>query len=124
MADKSGNVTLDNGTITYSSDVIATIAGLAAVEIEGISGMSGNLVSGITEFLGKKDFTKGIKVDIIESDVTVDIYLVVKYGIEIHKAAAKVQENVHKAIESMTSLHPVATNIHVQGIDLGANDEQ
>lgn len=121
MADKENKIVLENGVVSYSSDVIATIAGLAAIEIEGVAGMSGNLVSGITEMLGKKDFTKGVKVDISGDNVSLEMNLIVKYGVEMHQVCRKVQEHVHKEIETMTNLNVAAVNVRVVGIDMKDN---
>lgn len=124
MADKENKIILEQGTVSYSSDVIATIAGLAAAEIEGIAGMSGSFVSGITEMLGKKDFTKGVKVELANSDCTINMSLIVNYGIDIQKMCKDVQSSVHKAIDSMTGLNVVAVNIFVQGIFLNNNADK
>ena len=124
MAEKESKIVLELGTVSYSSDVIATIAGLAAVEISGVSGMSGSFVSGITEMLGRKDFTKGVKVELNNADCTVNMSLIVEYGVDIQKVCADVQNNVHKAIDSMTGLNILAINIFVQGIFLGDNSDK
>ena len=64
----------DYGVIKIADDVIATIAGLAAMEVEGVAGMAGGVTSGITEMLGKKNMTKGVKLDVNDKDVAVDLY--------------------------------------------------
>ena len=69
--------------IKIADDVIATIAGLAAMEVEGVAGMAGGVTSGITEMLGKKNMTKGVKLDVNDKDVAIDLYLVVRFGVKI-----------------------------------------
>ena len=69
-----------NGTVTFANEVIATIAGLAAVDIPGVAGMSGGFVDGFTELLGRKNLSKGIKVEVGTEEVAVDIAIVVEYG--------------------------------------------
>ena len=104
------------GSIRIADEVVGIIAGLAATEIDGIAGMSGGLVGGIAEMLGKKNFAKGVKVEVGEREAAVDLYIIVKYGVGIPDVALSVQENVKQAIESMTGLSVVEVNIHVQGV--------
>ncbi len=104
------------GSIRIADEVVSIIAGLAATEIDGIAGMSGGLVGGIAEMLGKKNFAKGVKVEVGEKEAAVDLYIIVKYGVRIPDVAIAVQENVKQAIETMTGLSVVEVNIHVQGV--------
>ena len=106
------------GTISYANDVIAIIAGLAATEIAGISGMSGGITSGIAEMLGRKNLTKGVKVEVGTEETAIDLNVIVDYGVQIHKVAFDVQENVKKAVETMTGLHVVEVNVYVQGVNV------
>ena len=102
-----------SSNITYNSEVVAIIAGLAANEVEGIAGMCS--VSG--SIMGKnRNVTKGVKVEVGTEEVAVDLYVIVEYGIPIQRAAADAQENVRKAIESMTGLHVVRVDVHVQSV--------
>ena len=104
------------GSIRIADELAGIIAVLAATEIDGIAGMSGGLVGGIAEMLGKKNFAKGVKVEVGEREAAVDLYIIVKYGVRIPDVALSVQENVKQAIESMTGLSVVEVNIHVQGV--------
>lgn len=106
------------GNISYANDVIAIIAGLAATEIAGISGMSGGITSGIAEMLGRKNLTKGVKVEVGTEETAIDLNVIVDYGVQIHKVAFDVQENVKKAVETMTGLHVVEVNVYVQGVNV------
>ena len=102
-----------SSNITYNNEVMAIIAGLAANEVEGIAGMctvSGSLMS------KNRNVTKGVKVEVGSEEVAVDLYVIVEYGIPIQRAAADAQENVRKAIESMTGLHVVRVDVHVQSV--------
>ena len=102
-----------SSNITYNSEVVAIIAGLAANEVEGIAGMctvSGSLMS------KNRNVTKGVKVEVGTEEVAVDLYVIVEYGIPIQRAAGEAQENVRKAIESMTGLHVVRVDVHVQSV--------
>ena len=78
--------------------------------------MSGGLVGGIAEILGKKNFAKGVKVEVGEREAAVDLYIIVEYGVRIPDVALTVQENVKRAIENMTGLSVVEVNVHVQGV--------
>ena len=104
------------GSIRIADEVVSIIAGLAATEVDGIAGMSGGLVGGIAEMLGRKNFAKGVKVEVGEKEAAVDLYIIVKYGVRIPDIALAAQENVKQAIETMTGLSVVEVNVHVQGV--------
>jgi uncharacterized alkaline shock family protein YloU len=110
------DVDLSNGgTISYANEVIATIAGVAANEIEGIAGMC--VSGGFSEILGRnKNITRGVKVEVGSQEAAVDLYIIVEYGYPIQKVSAEVQENVRRALESLTGLHVVRVDVHVQGV--------
>lgn len=105
-----------NGSISFANDVVATIAGLATVEIEGVAGMSGGFSGGLAELLGRKNLTKGVKVEVGKEECAVDLYIVVEYGVEIPLMCERIQANVKKAVETMTGLRPVEINVHIQGV--------
>jgi len=105
------------GSIKITDEVVSIIAGVAATEVEGVAGMSGGIAGGIAEMLGRKNLSKGVKVQVGEKEVAVDLYIIVNYGVRIPEVAWKVQENVKKAIENMTGLSVVEVNIHVQGVN-------
>ena len=115
----------DVGSIRIADEVVAIIAGMAATEVDGVAGMSAGLVGGIAEMLGKKNFSKGVKVEVGEKEAAVDLYIIVEYGIRIPDTALRVQENVKRGIESMTGLDVVEVNVHVQGVGFSqeARDE-
>lgn len=104
------------GSVRIADDVVAIIAGLAATEVEGVAGMSGGIAGGIAEMLGRKNLSKGVKVEVGETETAVDIFLIVEFGARIPDVALKVQENVKKAVETMTGLRAVEINVHVQGV--------
>ena len=102
-----------SSNITYNNEVVAIIAGLAANEVEGIAGMC-TVSSGLKN--KNRNVTKGVKVEVGTEEVAVDLYVIVEYGIPIQRAAGDAQENVRKAIESMTGLHVVRVDVHVQSV--------
>lgn len=108
--------TTSTGRITFADDVIATIAGLAATEIEGVAAMSGGVVDGIAKMLGGKNLTKGVKVEVGNEEVAIDLYVVINYGTCIREVAEAIQNAVKKAVETMTGLRVVEANVYVQGV--------
>ena len=103
----------ERGKVTFADEVVATIAGLAALEVEGVASMS----AGIVEKFGKKTPTRGVRVEVGEKEAAVDLYMIVDYGVQIPEVAWNVQENVKKSIETMTGLSVVEVNIYIQGIE-------
>ena len=103
-------------TIKIANDVVATIAGIAASEVEGVVGMSGGIVEGIGQMLGRKQLTKGIKVDINGDVATIDISIIVEYGSKITEVSNNIHENVKESVVTMTGLKIGAVNVHVQGV--------
>ena len=106
----------NGGKIVFAEDVVATIATLAAAEVEGVYGMSGTAFEGLGEKLGKKNYTKGIKVEVGMVECAVDMNIIVKYGYKIQDVCRATQEAVKNAIETMTGLKVVQVNIAVNSI--------
>lgn len=111
-------------SVRIADDVVGVIAGIAATEIEGVAGMSGGLVGDLSEMLGKKNLSKGVKVRVGEKECAIDLFLIVEYGVRIPDVAVQVQENVKRAVESMTGLDVVEVNIHVQGVSFQSDREE
>ena len=107
-----------NGTVSFATEVVATIAGLAATEVEGVASMSSQN-SGLADMFSRKNtrnFTKGVRIDLDGNKVTVDITIVVEYGSPVPDVARSIQENVKKAIETMSGLDVHAVDVHVSGV--------
>ncbi|MCK8817508.1 Asp23/Gls24 family envelope stress response protein [Natroniella sulfidigena] len=111
------------GAIRIANEVVSIIAGLAATEVEGVAGMSGGLAGGIAEMLGRKNLTKGVKVEVGETEAAIDLYVIMNYGVSIPDVSWKIQESVKNAIENMTGLDVVEVNIHIQGVSFEDEDE-
>ena len=107
----------NKGTIKIADEVVSIIAGIAATEVKGVAGMSGGVTGGIVEMLGRKNLSKGVKVEVGEKETSVDLYVIVEYGERIPEVAWNIQENVKQAIENMTGIEVVEVNIHVQGVN-------
>ena len=102
--------------VKISNDAIATYAGIAVAEVQGVYGMSGTF-AGFTEALrGKKNLGKGIKVDANEKSAKIDVNIIVEYGSRIPDVAFEIQNRVKKSVETMTGLKVEAVNVHVQGV--------
>lgn len=106
------------GSLKVTDDVIAIIAGLAAVEVEGVYSMSGGLTGGIAEVLGIKNLSKGIKVETKEDNIFINIYIIAEFGARIPEVAWNIQEKVKKTVERMTGMRVMEANIHVQSVNI------
>jgi len=107
----------NNGSIKISDEVIATISSVAVSEIDGVCGLMGSIAGELAIKFGKKNINKGIKVVTDDKGITIDISLIVKYGIRIPEIAWEVQENVKKAVEAMSGLTVEKVNVHVAGVE-------
>ena len=112
-----------NGNIKISDEVIATIVTVATKEVSGISGLSLSLTDEITSRFVKKNSTKAIKINNSDNGVSIDISIVVNYGIRIPDVAWEVQENVKKSVESMSGLIVDKINVIVSGINFETTDD-
>ena len=106
------------GEVQIADEVVAIIAGLAATEVEGVDSMAGNISNELVGKLGMKNLSKGVKVDVTEEHVSVDISLNVKYGYKIPDVCEKVQERVKTAIENMTGLMVLDVNVKIAGVNM------
>ena len=113
----------ENG-IKIADDVLATIAGKAASEVTGVYSMAGGFAGGISEVFGKKNYTKGIKVDNTPKGLKIDVNIIVEYGARIPDVAYEIQNRVKKAIESMTGLKIDEINVHIQGVNTSADNKE
>lgn len=116
-----GNEIINNekeyGSIKISNDVVSIIAGVASTQVEGVAGMSGGITGGITDMLGMKNLSKGVKVELGEREAAIDVFIIVEYGSNITEIGKKVQESVKNSIETMTGLQATEVNVHIQGVN-------
>lgn len=112
LIDKS----ITEGKIKISDDVIATIATVAAENIEGVVKVSTNFKSQMSDILNTKNINRGVKVNIGERQTVVDIYITIEYGVKVLELSEKVQKTVKEAIENMTDFDVVEINVHINGI--------
>lgn len=105
-----------NGSINISEDVIASMVRNAALEVEGVAGLANTAGAEISELLGIRSLTKGVKVQFAEEKVLVDTIITVSYGSSVMKVARAVQDKVLAAVQATTGLERVEVNVHVTGI--------
>ena len=120
--DERNTYTIQNdssmGEVKIADEVVASIAALAATEVEGVASMAGNITNELVSKLGMKNLSKGVKVDVLEGVVTVSLALNLKYNYSIMEISTKVQEKVKNAVENMTGLEVADVNIKVAGVDM------
>lgn len=117
MEEFNQDIANEKGSIRISEEVVAIIAGIAATEVTGVAGMSGGIAGGIAEMLGRKNLSKGVKVEVGDKEAAIDLYIIVEYGSRIPDVAWEIQEKVKKSVETMTGLNVVEVNIHIQGVN-------
>lgn len=122
--DVRDNYTIDLennlGEVVIADEVVAVIAGLATMEVEGVASMAGNATRELISKIGIKSLSKGVKVDILDSIVTVALTVNLKYGYSIKSVSEKVQEKVKVAVENMTGLTVADVNIRIAGVEVDA----
>lgn len=106
------------GAVQIADDVVAMIASLAATEVDGVSSMAGNITNELMSKVGMKKLTKGVRVNVLENNVTVDLAVTMEYGYNIPVTCQKVQSKVKSAIENMTGLTCSDVNIRIAGVNM------
>ena len=110
--------------LRISNDAVATYAGIAISEVRGVYNMSGGF-AGFTEAIsGKKNFSKGIKVDVNGNKAKIDVSIIVEYGARIPDVAFEIQSMVKKSVETMTGLKVTEVNVHVNGVHMASKDDK
>lgn len=107
--------------IKIAEDVVAKIAGIATSEVKGVSSMNSGFVDGL---FGKKNFSKGVKVQVNDKDATIDLFIMVDYGCRIPDIAWEIQNRVKTSVENMTGLKVLEVNIHVQGVNFPSSAKE
>ena len=112
------------GTIKINNEVIATISGKAAAEVKGVAGMSGGVVDGLAKMLGRKNIEKGVKVEIVDDEVNIDISILVDYGASIPVVCSQIQNSVKQKVEKMAGKNVKTVDINVHGIHFPHTEEK
>jgi uncharacterized alkaline shock family protein YloU len=121
MAAETNILEMDQGSnglgkVEIAPEVIEVIAGIASSEVEGVAQMRGNFATGVVERLGKKNHGKGVKVELTETGIIVDVFCMMNFGVSIPNVASKIQDNVRQALLNMTALEVNEVNVHVVGV--------
>ena len=120
--DERNTYTIQNdaslGEVKIADEVVAIIAALAATEVDGVASMAGNITNELISRLGMKNLSKGVKVDVLEDVVCVDLALNIKYGYNILETSKTVQERVKAAIENMTGLTVSDVNVRIASVEI------
>lgn len=111
------------GMVQIADDVVAMIASLATTEVEGVCAMAGNITNELMGKVGMKSLTKGVKVSVLDREVTVDLTVTMEYGYNIPATSRKVQAKVKAAVENMTGLNCTDVNIRIAGVSM-KNDKK
>lgn len=114
LSEEGGNI----GEVQIADDVVAMIAALAAMEVDGVSGMAGHMGKELFGKSGMKNLSKGIKVEIEDGVVSVELSVNLEYGYNIPETGKKVQNKVKSAIETMTGLAVADVNIRIAGVEI------
>ncbi|MDD7289306.1 MAG: Asp23/Gls24 family envelope stress response protein [Clostridiales bacterium] len=109
------------GDVYISQEVLEMIAGAAAVEVEGVTGLAGGSVS--DQLLGRKKLSKGINVLWESDNITIDISIQIKYGSIIPEVARKVQEAIIANVEATSGMKVTAVNVRVGGVTFEQTEE-
>lgn len=106
------------GEVQIANEVVASIAGISATEVEGVQTMAGGFANELAGKFGAKNLTKGVKVEVQDNIALVDLAIVMKYGYNIPKTCEQVQEKVAQAINLMTGLTVKQVNVRIAGVSL------
>lgn len=112
------------GKVRINDEVIAGIAGIAALKVDGVVGLSGGITDGIAKLLTGGQLTKGVKVETGKEECAIDISLIIAYGVRIIDVCFNVQEEVKNAVSQMTGLRVVEVNVFVDGVDEGFKERR
>lgn len=118
--NKNSFQVLDNensiGEVQIANEVVSTIAGISAMEVEGIESMAGNITNELIGKLGVKNLAKGVKVEVDGGSVKVDIAVNMRYGYNIPSTCKSVQDKISQTITSMTGLTVSEVNVRIAGV--------
>ncbi len=125
VIESKEEIDTENSGVKISNDVVAVIAGVAVSEVQGVFSMQTSFAGGISEVLsGKKNRSKGIKVEVEGNTAKIDVNIIVEYGARIPDVAYEIQNRVKKAIESMTGLKIDEINVHIQGVNTSSDAKE
>ena len=110
-----------DGSLQISNEVVAKIAKLAALEIDGVADVSSGSMQSVRGLLSKASLQKPVTVDL--GVAVVQVHVIAKYGSKIMPVCAKVQENVKQTIQNMTGITVSRVDVIVAGLEEPAADQ-
>ncbi len=119
VKEMSNEMTTQLGKIVIAEELLAMLAGYAAIECYGLVGMSSRKIKdGISELLGRDNLSKGVEIKLDGDQLIVDLYIVVSYGTRIPQVAKNVMEKVQYTLEHITGLKVSQVNVNIQGVQV------
>jgi len=115
MNDNYVTITGERGSINISEDVISVVVSSALKEVDGAAGLANTVGTELAELLGRRNISKGVKVQLEDNAIIVDVIILVRFGFNIAAVAQEVQSAVLTAVEAMTG-HSGKVNVHVAGV--------
>ena len=106
----------DLGAVQISDDVLAVISAMAALEVDGVVGMAGNITSEIVAKLGMKKLSRGVRIDVAENSVMIDVSIILKMDENIIDISKKVQDKVKTTVQNMTELEVANVNVNISNV--------
>ena len=104
------------GDVNISDDVLAVISAMAALEVDGVIGMAGNITSEIVAKLGMKKLSKGVRVDVDENNVMIDVSIILRMNENIINISKKVQDKIKSTVQNMTGLNVANVNVNISNV--------
>lgn len=114
----------DHGLVRIADEVVTIISALAATEVEGVESLGGGIAGELGEAMGRKNLTRGVKVEVGDEEVAIDLQIIVLYGSRLQEVAGNVQKNAKKVVEDMTGLKVVRVDVHVPGVSFPQDIEE
>ncbi|WP_411682991.1 Asp23/Gls24 family envelope stress response protein [Clostridium thailandense] len=112
-----GNITCENGVISYTEEVVANIVGVSTMECYGVVGMaSRNATDGLWELIRSENLSKGVKVRSKENGLSIELFIMVEYGTKISVIANNIIQKIKYNIENYTGLKVLNITVNVQGV--------
>ena len=106
-----------HGTISIENEVIARIAGLTAIDCYGIVGMAAkNVKDGFVQLLKRESLTKGIRINVNEDKISIDLHIIVEYGTNITAIAENIISTVKYKVETVCGIEVEQVNVFVEGV--------
>lgn len=106
----------DLGEVQISNEVLAVISAMAAMEVDGVVAMAGNITAELASKLGMKKLSKGVRVDVVDNTVMVDLSIILRINENIVTISKKVQDKVKTTVENMTGMEVANVNVNIASV--------